>query len=140
MSAYDAQEYLNQVRQIDEQMRIIQSQISNIVELSGINYDKQPSTPNGESKVERLALRRLELLDRYERLRDDLLKSRYEITETIMQCRGRYMQEILFKRYVELKRWRKIARELNLSESMTFTVHKEALEEINKKLNYCSKL
>ena len=136
--ASDAQEYLNQVRQIDEQMRIIQSQISNIVELSGMSYDKTPTQPNGDSRTEKLAIRRLELLDKYEAKRDELVKMRYEITDTIMTLKGRYQQEVLFKRYVELKRWRRVASELNLSISMTYNVHKDALQEIDKVLKHWS--
>lgn len=134
----DAQEYLNQVRQIDEQMRIIQSQISNIVELSGMAYDKTPTQPNGDSRTEKLAIRRLELLDKYEAKKDELVKMRYEITDTIMTLKGRYQQEVLFKRYVELKRWRRIASELNLSISMTYNVHKDALQEIDEVLKHWS--
>lgn len=130
----DAQEYLNQVRQIDEQMRIIQSQISNIVELSGLSYDKIPTQPNGDSKVAKLAMRRVELLDKYEHKRDELLKARYEVTDTILTLKGMYQQEILFKRYVELKRWKRIAREMNLSERMVFNVHREALQTIGERL------
>lgn len=131
----NAQEYLNQIRQIDEQMRIIQSQIHNIVELTGINYEREPGgQPSSDSPVERLAMRRLELLERYDAKKEQLLKKKYEITDTIMTLRGRYQQEILFRRYVELKPWRKVARELNLSESQTYAVHKEALEEISKKI------
>lgn len=136
----DAQEYLNQVRQIDEQMRIIQSQISNIVELSGMSYDKTPTQPNGDSRTEKLAIRRLELLDKYETKKDELVKMRYEITDTIMTLKGRYQQEVLFKRYVELKRWRRVASELNLSISMAYNVHKDALQEIDKVLKHCSSL
>lgn len=132
---FSAQEYLNQIRQIDEQMRIIQSQIHNIVELTGINYEREPGgQPSSDSPVERLAMRRLELLERYDAKKEQLLKKKYEITDTIMTLRGRYQQEILFRRYVELKPWRKVARELNLSESQTYAVHKEALEEISKKI------
>ena len=130
----DAQEYLNQVRQIDEQMRIIQSQISNIVELSGLSYDKIPTQPSGDSKVAKLAMRRVELLDKYERKRDELLKARYDVTDTILTLKGMYQQEILFKRYVELKRWKRIAREMNLSERMVFNVHREALQTIGERL------
>lgn len=130
----DAQEYLNQVRQINAQMRIIQAQISNIVELSGLSYDKIPTQPNGDSKVAKLAMRRVELLDKYERKRDELIKARYEVVDRILTLRGPYQQEILFKRYVELKRWNRIAREMNLSERMVFNVHREALQKISETL------
>lgn len=129
-----AQEYLNQVRLIDEQMRIIQSQISNIVELSGLSYDKVSVAPNGDSKVEKLAMRRLELLEKYEKKKDELVRSRYQVTDMILTLKGQYQQEILFKRYVELKRWKRIAREMALSERMVFNVHRDALQSINEKL------
>lgn len=129
-----AQEYLSQVRQIDEQMRIIQSQISNIVELSGLSYDKIPTLNSGDSKVEKLAMRRLELLDKYEKKRDELIRSRYQVTDMILTLKGQYQQEILFKRYVELKRWKRIAREMSLSERMVFNVHREALQSISERL------
>ena len=131
----DAQEYLNQVRQIDEQMRIIQSQIRNIVELSGLSYDKIPSQSNGDSKVERMAMRRVELLDKYETKQNELLKARYQITDAILTLKGRYQQEILFKRYVELKRWEKISREMALSLRQVHYVHKEALHELSERLH-----
>ena len=130
-----AQEFLNQVRLIDEQMRIIQSQISNIVELSGLSYDKIPTNGNGDSKVEKLAMRRLELLERYEKKRDELVRSRYQVTDTILTLKGRYQQEILFKRYVELKRWRRISAEMNLSIRMVYNVHREALHSIDERLH-----
>ena len=134
-----AQEYLNQVRLIDEQMRIIQSQISNIVELSGLSYDKVPSVSNGDSKVEKLAMRRLELLEKYEKKRDELLRMRYQVTDMILTLKGQYQQEILFKRYVELKRWKRVAREMALSERMVFNVHREALQSISEQLvKHCS--
>ena len=129
-----AQEYLNQVRLIDEQMRIIQSQISNIVELSGLSYDKIPTQGNGDSKVEKLAMRRLELLEKYEKKKDELVRSRYQVTDMILTLKGQYQQEILFKRYVELKRWKRIAREMALSERMVFNVHREALQSISERL------
>lgn len=132
--ASDAQKYLNQVRLIDEQMRIIQSQISNIVELSGLSYDKVPSVSNGDSKVEKLAMRRLELLEKYEKKRDELLRMRYQVTDMILTLKGQYQQEILFKRYVELKRWKRVAREMALSERMVFNVHREALQSISEQL------
>ena len=131
----DAQEYLNQVRQIDAQMRIIQAQIRNIVELSGLSYDKIPTQSNGESKVEKLAMRRVELLDKYEKKRDELLKTRYQITDTILTLKGRYQQEILFKRYVELKRWDRISREMALSVRQVHYVHREALHELSERLH-----
>ncbi len=132
--ASEAQKYLNQVRLIDEQMRIIQSQISNIVELSGLSYDKVPSVSNGDSKVEKLAMRRLELLEKYEKKRDELLRMRYQVTDMILTLKGQYQQEILFKRYVELKRWKRVAREMALSERMVFNVHREALQSISEQL------
>ena len=139
MPTTDAQEYLNQVRLIDEQMRIIQSQISNIVELSGLSYDKVPSVSNGDSKVEKLAMRRLELLEKYEKKRDELLRMRYQVTDMILTLKGQYQQEILFKRYVELKRWKRVAREMALSERMVFNVHREALQSISEQLmKHCS--
>lgn len=131
----DAQEYLNQVRQIDAQMRIIQAQIRNIVELSGLSYDKIPSQSNGDSKVEKLAMRRVELMDKYEKKRDELLKMRYQITDTILMLKGRYQQEILFKRYVELKRWERISREMALSIRQVHYVHREALQELSEILH-----
>ena len=131
----DAQEYLNRVRQIDAQMRIIQAQISNIVELSGLSYDKIPTQGNGDSKVEKLAMRRVELLEKYEQKRDELLKARYQITDTILTLRGRYQQEILFKRYVELKRWERISREMALSLRQVHYVHKEALHDLSERLH-----
>lgn len=131
----DAQEYLNQVRQIDAQMRIIQAQIRNIVELSGLSYDKIPSQSNGDSKVEKLAMRRVELMDKYEKKRDELLKMRYQITDTILTLKGRYQQEILFKRYVELKRWERISREMALSIRQVHYVHREALQELSEILH-----
>ena len=131
----DAQEYLNQVRQIDAQMRIIQAQIRNIVELSGLSYDKIPSQSNGDSKVERLALRRVELLDKYEKKQEELLKTKYQITDRILTLKGRYQQEILFKRYVELKRWERISREMSLSIRQVHYVHKEALHELSETLH-----
>lgn len=130
----DAQEYLNRVRQIDAQMRIIQAQISNIVELSGLSYDKIPTQANGDSKVAKLAMRRVELLDKYEHKRDELIKARYDVVDRILTLKGMYQQEILFKRYVELKRWKRIAREMNLSERMVFNVHREALQKIGETL------
>lgn len=130
----DAQEYLSQVRQINAQMRIIQAQISNIVELSGLSYDKIPTQPNGDSKVAKLAMRRVELLEKYERKRDELTKARYEVVDRILTLKRPYQQEILFKRYVELKRWNRIAREMNLSERMVFNVHREALQKISETL------
>ena len=129
-----AQQYLSQVRQIDEQMRIIQSQISNIVELSGLSYDKVQAAPNGDSKVEKLTMRRLELLDKYEKKRDELIRLRYEVTDMILTLKGQYQQEILFKRYVELKRWKRIATEMNLSMRMVYNVHREALCSIDERL------
>lgn len=129
-----AQEYLSQVRLIDEQMRIIQSQISNIVELSGMSYDSQPGSQSDKSKTEKLAMRRLELLEKYEKKRNELIHTRYQITDMILTLRGQYQQEILFKRYVELKRWKRIAREMSLSERMVFNVHREALQLISERL------
>jgi len=131
----DAQEYLNQVRQIDAQMRIIQAQIRNIVELSGLSYDKIPTQANGDSKVERLAMRRVELLDKYEKKQQELLKTKYQITDHILMLKGRYQQEILFKRYVELKRWERISREMSLSIRQVHYVHKEALHELSETLH-----
>lgn len=130
-----AQQYLSQVRLIDEQMRIIQSQISNIVELSGLSYDKVPSVSNGDSKVEKLAMRRLELLEKYEKKRDELLQMRYQVTDMILTLKGQYQQEILFKRYVELKRWERVAREMSLSLRQVHNVHREALHELSERLH-----
>lgn len=135
-----ARDYLDQVRQIDEQMRIIQSQISNIVELSGMSYDKVPGGTNDSSRTEKLAFRRLELLERYENKRSELVRLRYQVTDTILNLKGRYQQEVLFKRYVELKRWNRIASEMNLSVSMTFNVHKAALEAVAEILKDWSKV
>ena len=81
-----------------------------------------------------------ELLERYENKRSELVRLRYQVTDTILNLRGRYQQEVLFKRYVELKRWNRIASEMNLSVSMTFNVHKAALETVAEILKDWSKV
>lgn len=136
----EAIEYLEQVRRIDAQMRIIQAQINNIVELSGLNYDKIPAQTIGGSKTERLAMYRVELLNEYEEKRNELTSARLEVVSTILTLKGRYKVEVMFKRYIELKRWRKIARELHLSESMVFKVHSAAIQDVDKMLKDYSKL
>jgi len=57
-----------------------------------------------------------------------------EIHKTIAAVQGRFLGAVLTARYVEQIQWPDIARELYISESRAYQLHREALAEVEKAL------
>ena len=88
--------------------------------------DGTPHSSAISNSTEQKALRLSDKLLELEDAKIQAIEVRQEIFDTI-EAVPDMMGEVLYKRYIELKRWWQIADELNYSERQTQRIHQDAL-------------
>ena len=151
-----AKEYLSQIRVLTEKIRMIESNIDDLraeilrihdVSLRSAWPDGQPhgtgtTDPTGNAVLKMTATNQERIdklkgkLQDYEireyKAREELWKTRMEITETISQLKNRTHIRILHLHYVKGWSWEKIAVDINYTVRHVWNLHGQALSEIDK--------
>ena len=132
-----AKEYLGEIRrltgvieELERSMEILQDDIEGI---KGIQYDKDKvmTSASGDAMLNKII--RLEQLS--EEIGDTMIeraKKRAQITTQITLMANRNYMQLLFKRYVEFKKFEQIAIEMNYSYEYVRELHGQALGEFEK--------
>lgn len=133
-----AKEYLGEIRrltgiieELERSMEILQDDIEGI---KGIQYDKDKvmTSASGDAMLNKII--RLEQLS--EEIGDTMIeraKKRAHITTQITLMPNRNYMQLLFKRYVEFKRFEQIAVEMNYSYDRIVHIHSEALQDFEER-------
>ena len=128
-----AKEYLRQIRQIDHQLANLLKErhelekAQTFLRSPQIDGDRVQTSPSGDPPWMGYIIRWEELTLKIGETWDELIdKKQLIISQINLLTDTRYM-DILMKRYVEFKRFGKIAREMHYSESRILHLHWEAL-------------
>lgn len=133
-----AQNYLKQIKILDTIIKQKEELHKEIYEaatdVGAIKYDKEfVQVGKSHDRIERLTIKYLELEKQIfeKKLKFQILKNR--IVDEIQELSDERYINVLYKRYVEYKRYEKIAEEMNYSFDYVKELHKCALEEFAKK-------
>lgn len=151
-----AKEYLNEIRRIDADIKMLDTEIEKIrIEMSGLieetlNSPWPDGLPHGtgtgdpvgekaarhadlmRTKAEELRLRLMSLQTDLARTRSDRWTLRMHIIEDISRIPDPVHREILSKHYLEGKSWELIAVEIGYTYRHTTRLHGEALQAMDK--------
>ena len=129
-----AKEYLGEIRRltavIESYQRSIDILREDIANIQGVSYDKDrvQSSANGDVILNKII--RLEALtDEMGETMVQCAKKRAEITAQITMMSNRSYMQLLFKRYVEFKKFEQIAIEMNYSYEYIREMHGQALND-----------
>ena len=133
-----AKEYLGEIRRltavIDSYQRSIDILRSDIEGIRGISYDKdRVQSTASDSTILNQIIRLEELAGKMGDVMIERAKKRAEITSQITLMPNRNYMQILFKRYVEFKKFELIAVEMGYSYDYVRELHGQALDEFGKK-------
>ncbi len=134
-----AKEYLQQVRTIDVKIRQLKEQLFELTTLmqspGGVKYDKPPGNEkSNKSVLEKNVIKKMELEREITEQLNDSKGKKAETTLVIQQLDNVNYVQVLYKRYVELKSYRKIAEEMGYSVQNIFKLHQAALEAFDEKV------
>lgn len=138
----DAKEYLQQIRNINIKISIIQDEITEIRSLlgaRGISYDNQPIISSSNDRVFTLIMK---LIDKQNDLVEEyheLSEKRAEIKEVIYQLEDNREIEIIYRRYFRYEQMESIADKLGYSIDYLYTIHRSALRNVEKILEKSEK-
>lgn len=128
-----AKEYLRQLRKIDRQLELLfrereeLEKAQTFMRSPQIDGDRVQTSPSGDPPWMGYLIKWEEMTNRIGEKWDELIdKKQLIISQINLLSDTRYM-DILMKRYVEFKRFGKIAREMHYSESRILHLHGEAL-------------
>ena len=127
-------EYLNQLREVKRQQRILQEEIDELTIKAGYGTGRRMarniSGTNRRCRMEDAILNKLELMKSLtERLTQQIILES-EIMGAIYSVEDKAYQSILLMRYVRCYRWEQIAEEMNYERSRVYELHGKALLEV----------
>ena len=131
-----AKEYLKQTFIIDKIITAKKLQIQQIKSMlygSGIQYQQDKVSTSGlNDRMAEMLTSLINLQDLFVIGVTRLLRLKYDITILIDQIEDLDCRLILFERYINLKDWKDVAMDNNLSWSTVHRLHAKALIEIDK--------
>lgn len=129
-------EYLRQYEMAEKIARRLKTEYEEQVLM--IDNIKSPSNTDGmphgfsiSRRTEQSALRLLEAAERYKDAEVDALKKRQQVFSLIWNVPG-LKGDILYERYINLKRWDDIADYLHVSRRHVTRLHGEVLNDLRK--------
>lgn len=111
--------------------RLIQKLEAEIYNPKTTRFDKIPGSTHGAgSPTERLAIKHVELLDKYRAMRDELVDGQRQIEEAIegLEERERTLMRLY---YMEGLTWEAVAVAINYSWRQTHNLHSDALDKLS---------
>ena len=133
-----AKEYLVQYRLLKEQLNDLESQIEELnaeAEAVRIKLDDMPRGSNLSDRTAKLAVSIADLTLRTINTRDSILAKRDEISEALRGLSDRTQYQVLYKRYIEGKRWEEIAVETGYTYRSVTRIHGRGLENVQRVLD-----
>lgn len=129
-----AKEYLQQVRKAQLHISSLQEEIETMKELAvsigAMNQDEKVLSSVSQDKMADIICK---IEDRMTELKDkvtEYIKLRTEVMATISKVDNDDYQQILYKRYCQMKKWEEIALEMNYTWRWVVKLHGRALNEI----------
>ena len=96
--------------------------------IGGYDMTREHVQEQVDSKVERSAIRWLEITEQIDKKTDELIDKRDELIRIIDRLPDRRHREILKRRYAECQRWDKVAELCMYSRQRVWELHREAVE------------
>lgn len=117
-----------EIKSLEEKIKQIRNETISSYQLTGMPFANERVSPV-EKKVELLD----KLSSILEQRKNEALERQIEIETYISTIQDTAGRNILHKRYIELKSWNKIMREMYMSERSVFRKHKEMIENEKSK-------
>ena len=135
----DAKQYLSQAYILFKEIKWKKEKVAKLRDLLSNISPSLSEVPHGEDKN---AQKMEEWICSIETLEDaianDLIlltAKKIELTECIMGIYPESYRDILYKRYIEFKKWKDICNEMQYSKRYIFQLHQKAIEKIDSNLN-----
>ena len=114
-----------EIKDLEERIATIQSTLIGASKITGMPH----STKNGnKSHVEKNAELLVTLKNKLERRKAKALKKMIEIEDFLISIEDVEIRMIFNKRYLELKKWEDIGREMGISERHVIRIHSDYLK------------
>ncbi len=129
-----AKEYLSQIRILDTIINQKLAELDNLHDIAtaigSFDYsrDRVQASPSGEAPYVKAAEKAVKLDGEI----NELIDRRFEIINSIQCLEDHRYTEILYKHYVEYKKFGEIQKETNYALSYLWRLHSEALDEMQK--------
>ena len=137
-----AKEYLRQLRRIDRQLELLfkereeLEQAQTFLRSPQIDGDRVQTSPSGDPPWMGYLIKWEEMTNRIGEEWDRLIEKRQTIVAQLSTLTDSRYSDLLYKRYVENKRWARIAREMHYSVDRILHLHGEALGVFQQYLAY----
>ena len=129
----DIKRQLNSHRELEAERRQLEDELKRLEVLmnspSGSNWDGMPRSPGTSNPVERMAVKHLTLVDRYQAKLVDLVKAQetienlIEVLEPTERCLARF-------RYIDGMRWETVCEMICYSWMQTHRIHGRLLDKL----------
>lgn len=130
-----AKEYLQQVRKAQLHISSLQEEIETMKELAvsigAMNQDEKVLSSVSQDKMADIICK---IEDRMTELKDkvtEYIQLRAEVMATISKVDNDDYQQILYKRYCQMKKWEEIALDMSYTWRWVIKLHGRALDEIS---------
>jgi DNA-directed RNA polymerase specialized sigma subunit len=127
-------EALEDIRRTDAEVNALLNYRNSLLDmlLSGYDPSRERVQEQLGSKVERSALRWMEVTEEIDRKTDQLIDKRNLVLGIIERLPDRRHREILKRRYAECQSWDKVAELCMYSRQRVWQLHREAVEEFER--------
>lgn len=116
-----------EIRSLENKIKEIKNRSVGISRITGM-----PLIHSTTSQIERQVILLSKLKEKLESKKIDAIEEMLKIETYLSSIEDPEARLILNKRYIELKRWEVIAREMSMSESTVFRKHREYVEGKNE--------
>lgn len=134
----DTKAFLRQVKHIDLEVKSLQQQLEVLdaeVQGGAINYKERVQTSNCNGQ-EDCIIKLIEAKEEIQKLINKRLETRMLVNAKIAEIGDCTLAYILRERYCMDKQWIEIEKDLRISESKLFKLHRKALKELRRVLFY----
>lgn len=133
----NAKEYLHQVRFIDTVIDNKQKELEQLKDMavsisSGPSDKESVQTSHDQDKLGDIVAKIIDTQDEINCQIDHLVDVKREVVRVMEKVKNVDAYKILYKRYIECKRWELIAVEMSYSIQWVYKIHGAALIEISK--------
>ena len=134
-----AKEYLNQVRNLETQMKILKEEIDTLREMvvstGAVQQQERVMSSGAQDRMAETICKINEKEEEWNQLMREFALARAEVIISIQKLNNTDYEQILYKRYCQSKKWEEIAMEMNYSYQWVCKLHGRALLEIEKVIN-----
>ncbi len=135
-SSNEAKEYLQQVRKAKLHISSLQEEIETMKELAvsigSISQDEKVMSSVSQDKMADIICKIEDRVAELKTKMTEYIQLRAEIMAAISKVDNDDYQQILYKRYCQMKKWEEIALEMSYTYQWVCKLHRRALEEIRE--------